>query len=358
MKEYEIIPPSTNLKSNLFALCVTTLTLIGLTSIKSKPFFQLSGQSTPESRKDIEIKWTVQPFEKDTPEANKFIEANPKSPDNPPDETNHFSFRDQQAAQPNNSPDLLRDDLPKLDGVEFSSKVTPSAPESPALKKIPFLPDPAVQKLKNQEAQKDAMKVTPKNMQIADTHNRNKDGLKVEKQNKDGQEKVINLSKKHAELESDSDNLNLAALQTPKPSSIATRPRPRLSPELLRGPIMKTISSAPRVGMLAVECRLHPYGVYVQEMLRSVEDQWHHLAHGSLQFLQLDKMKAKITYRFTLQADGKTRDLEFLGSGDGALPAELCRQAIASRVPFGEWTQKMIDDFGQTDEITIHFNYR
>ena len=230
----------------------------------------MSGQSTPESRKDIEIQWTVQPFEKDTLEANKFIEANPNSPDNPPDETNHFSFRDQQAAQPNNSPDLLRDDLPKLDGVEFSSKVTPSAPESPALKKIPVLPDPAVQKLKNQEAQKDAMKVTPKNMQIADTHNRNKDGLKVEKQNKDGQEKVINLSKKHAELESDSDNLNLAALQTPKPSSIATRPRPRLSPELLRGPIMKTISSAPRVGMLAVECRLHPYGVYMQEMLLSL----------------------------------------------------------------------------------------
>ena len=112
MKEYEIIPPSTNLKSNLFALCVTILTLIGLTSIKSKPFFQLSGQSTPESRKDIEIQWTVQPFEKDTLEANKFIEANPNSPDNPPDETNHFSFRDQQAAQPNNSPDLLRDDLP------------------------------------------------------------------------------------------------------------------------------------------------------------------------------------------------------------------------------------------------------
>jgi hypothetical protein len=121
---------------------------------------------------------------------------------------------------------------------------------------------------------------------------------------------------------------------------------------------MKTISNAPRVGMLAVECRLHPYGVYVQEMLRSIEDQWHQLANGSMHFLQKDKMKAKITYRFTLRADGKINDLEFLGQGDGALPAELCRQAIASRVPFGEWTQKMIDDFGQSDEITIHFNYR
>ena len=141
-------------------------------------------------------------------------------------------------------------------------------------------------------------------------------------------------------------------------STISTRPRPRLSPELLRGPIMKTISSAPRIGALAVECRLHPYGVYVQEMLRSIEDQWHHLAQGSLRFLQKDKMKAKNNLPVHIKSGWHNYESFFLGQGDGALPAELCRQAIASRVPFGEWTQKMVDDFGQTDEITIHFNYR
>lgn len=358
MKEYEVIPPSTNLKSNLFALSITTLTLVSLISLKSKPFFQVSDLPKPKLNKDIEIQWTVQPFEKDTPDAKRFIEANPSNPDNPPDETNYFSFRDQQAAQPTKLSDSLIGDLPSLDGEVYSSKVTPSVTESPAIKQTPVLLDPAKQKFQNQEAQKDETKVTPESPQAVDTDNRNKQGFKMEKQKKDGQEKVIDLSKKQAEMESDSDNLNLAASLSPMVSSIATRPRPRLSPELLRGPIMKTISSAPRVGMLAVECRLHPYGVYVQEMLRSIEDQWHHLAHGSLQFLQQDKMKAKITYRFTLQADGKIRDLEFLGQGDGALPAELCRQAIASRIPFGEWTQKMIDDFGQSDEITIHFNYR
>ena len=121
---------------------------------------------------------------------------------------------------------------------------------------------------------------------------------------------------------------------------------------------MKTVSSAPRMGVLAIECRLHPYGVYVQEMLRSIEDQWHHLAHGSLHFLQNDKLKSKITYRFTLKADGTIQGLLLTSNEKTSLPAELCRQAIASRVPYGEWTQQMIDDFGQTDEITIHFNYR
>jgi len=40
------------------------------------------------------------------------------------------------------------------------------------------------------------------------------------------------------------------------------------------------------------------------------------------------------------------------------LAAELCRQAIASRVPFGEWSEKMIQDFGQSDQITINFRYQ
>ena len=33
------------------------------------------------------------------------------------------------------------------------------------------------------------------------------------------------------------------------------------------------------------------------------------------------------------------------------------RKAIASRVPYGEWSQKMVEDFGLSDVITIHFNY-
>ena len=122
---------------------------------------------------------------------------------------------------------------------------------------------------------------------------------------------------------------------------------------------MKTISSAPRIGAVAVECRLHPYGVYVQEMLRSIEDQWHQLANDSFSFLQRDRLKDKITYQFTLLADGTIIDLKKINGNDSfTLPGELCRQAIASRVPFGIWTPDMVDDFGQSDVITIHFNYR
>ena len=53
----------------------------------------------------------------------KFVEANPNTPENPPDEVKQFSFRDQQAAQPeitqNNRPDLA----PKINGSKRSVKI-------------------------------------------------------------------------------------------------------------------------------------------------------------------------------------------------------------------------------------------
>ena len=359
MNTHDILPRSTNLKSNLFALFITILALLGFLSLQSKPIFQAKNNSLDSAKQQTEITWAIKPTEKPEPSSRKFIEANPNSPINPPDDTDNFSFRDQQAAQPTKTGIEPEDDLPALEGVEFSSKVAPSSQESPQLRKLPEVPEiekPPKEKLEAEKQNKPIS--TPRNMQVAQAEATEQNGLQVKDHEEDGKDKVINLSKKPTEFDSIQEDKKIASLQTPAVSTISTRPRPRLSPELLRGPVMKTISSAPRVGVLAVECRLHPYGVYVQEMLRSIEDQWHHLAHGSLRFLQKDKMKAKITYRFTLRADGTIVNLSFIGNGDGALPAELCRQAIASRVPFGEWTQKMIDDFGQSDEITIHFNYR
>ena len=121
---------------------------------------------------------------------------------------------------------------------------------------------------------------------------------------------------------------------------------------------MKTRTNAPRVGTIAIECRLHPYGVYLQEMLQSIEEQWHQLAKGSMRYLKFDQLPPKITYRFKLMANGSIQSIERLDQEESSIAAELCRQAIASRVPFGEWTDRMIQDFGKSDEITISFSYR
>ena len=296
MTPNEILPESTNLRSNLFALLITVLALIGLFFLQSKPIFEVRNLSEVVSEKEIEIMWEVQPVQEPESNSKKFIEANPNSPINPPDKTDNFSFRDQQAAQPTESNFKNKQDLPKLEGVEFSSKVAPSFQETPNLKKLPEVQEFEKTQKDNQEIERKTIH-TLKDPQVAKIETAEKEGLEFEKYEKEGSEKVINLSKKLTEENKEQEEKQIASLQPPKMNAISTRPRPRLSPELLKGPTMKTISSAPRIGAVAVECRLHPYGVYVQEMLRSIEDQWHQLANDSFSFLQRDKLKDKITYQ-------------------------------------------------------------
>ena len=359
MTPNDISPKPTDLKSNCLALIITTLSLIGLLSLQSKTIFEAKGSSSIVSENEIEIMWDIQQVNEPESNTKKFIEANPDTQINPPDKTDNFSFRDQQAAQPSISNLKTKKDLPALQGVEFSSKVTPSSQQSSSLKKLPEVPEMQIPQNNNQEAEK---KVKPKygskDMQVAELVSTGKEGLEVEKNEQQGNEKVINLSKKLSEANNLQEEQKIASLQPSKMSKISARPRLRLSPELLRGPVMKTISNAPRIGALAVECRLHPYGVYVQEMLRSIENQWHHLANSSLKFIQRDKLKSKISFRFQLLSDGTIKNLESLDNEEDSLPKEICRQAIASRVPYGKWTEKMIEDFGFSDIITIHFNYR
>ena len=70
-----------------------------------------------------------------------------------PDKTDNFSFRDQQAAQPNISNLKTKKDLPALEGVEFSSKVTPSSQQSSSLKKMPEVPEMQKPQKDNQETE-------------------------------------------------------------------------------------------------------------------------------------------------------------------------------------------------------------
>ena len=359
MTPHDISPRPTDLKSNCLALIITTFSLIGLLSLQSKTIFEAKSSSSIVSENEIEIMWDIQQVNEPESNTKKFIEANPDTQINPPDKTDNFSFRNQQAAQPSISNLKTKKDLPALQGVEFSSKVTPSSQQSSSLKKMPEVPEMQIPKKDNQEAEtKIKPKYSSKNMQVAELESTGKEGLEVEKHEHEGNEKVINLSKKLSEANNLQEEKQIASLQPSKVSKISARPRLRLSPELLRGPVMKTISNAPRIGALAVECRLHPYGVYVQEMLRSIENQWHHLANSSLKFIQRDKLKPKISFRFQLLSDGTIKDLESLDNEEDSLPKEICRQAIASRVPYGKWTEKMVEDFGFSDIITIHFNYR
>ena len=128
--------------------------------------------------------------------------------------------------------------------------------------------------------------------------------------------------------------------------------------DVLKGPTLRNVRNVPQIGKVAINSRLNPFGIYIQEMLKAIETQWAELISNSFRYLQRDHFSKSITYTFTLSNNGKISDLREITEAQAiSLSSELCRQAIASRAPFGEWDLEMIEEFGQSDEISITFNY-
>ena len=290
MKNRGSIQDSLHFQSNLLATFITTVVLILFVKVYSRPLLKIQSPS-PESPKQIEIKWSLKPPDLITKELKKFVEANPNSTANPPDKTQNFSFRDQQAAQPKKTDSKELKTLPKVDGNENSTKIVPSHTPSPESR--PQVKQELVKKKLTKESQVESKSDSkPQNANKSKLEESQKPktslGLIEEKSNVKIKDRVIDLTKTD---KSNLESKQLAMVYPKTPKSAPLKPRPKLSPELLAGPLMKTSSNAPRVGALAIECRLHPYGVYVQEMLKSIEDQWHHLAADSLSFIQRDKFR-------------------------------------------------------------------
>ena len=294
--------------------------------------------------------------------APRFVEANPAAPENPPDETDNFSFRDQQSAPPKESAPENLPEAPKVEGEEHPSvKIVPDGVPGESAEPVPEIPadsELAKEFERGSPVDKDEKTADPPEAPIDLVEGKDQKGTdvkKVEAKEVDSEQKrpiILTKTPAQTSLEPSKPSAN------PSPSASKPRPRPRLGADLIRGPLMKTVTVAPRVGKLAIECRLHPYGAYVQEMLQAIEDQWSQLAHGSRGFLRRDRLPPKITLRFVLNADGRIKNLQRLDPHGDSIPAEICRQAIVSRVPFGKWSAKMIEDFGGSDEVTINFLYR
>lgn len=296
---------------------------------------------------ETSIQWQIQELTENQHKTT-YVESNPNVPENTPDPTRRFSFRDQQAAQPVIEKTTVIEDSPKIESSEHNPKIIETTKSSES-------------QLQLRNPQPNALKKIEKIAQIS----RKLISSKTDFPNSEDDSGFH--SKKNIEDGKENASIIVASLQQstqfpPEDYSLPgeTRPkqRPKLSPDLIRGPLMKSITSAPRIGEIAIECQLHPYGVYIQQMLQSIEEQWNQLTMGSAQYLQRDRLPGKITLKFKLEANGMISNLTRIDKEGYSLAAELCRQAVASRVPFGKWTDKMVSDFGQSDEITLSFQYQ
>lgn len=305
-----------------------------------------------ERRHQQELEVILPDLEEPEPPPEEFVLTNPDIASNPPDETNFFSDRNQQAAQEEETdagdpslPSVEEEDPePNQNIVSSESQLPPLEEEIPAstpgedegeaaFESLPERPIPGFEA--SDEA--DGLEV-PVTEEAADDL-------------KDDPAIGVDLGEgeKMAEMSEESSSSGDPAEEQVKP-----RPRPVL-PQLSRGPVGAREGAAPRVGRVAVDANFSEYGDYLARMIDVIVRQWHILAWDSL---QAGEVGTVVTVSFRIDAAGEIHGLEVLHSTASLIATLICQDAIASREPYGTWTSDMKEVLGDEQTISIRFHYR
>lgn len=334
---------------------ICSVTLVCLFFKYASEIWGLEASIVSAEPKITEISWEIAP--EVLPVVDKsYVEANPNIPNNKPDETKFFSFRDQQAANPLKPSDFQKSSIPFAQGDSENLKLIKN--QNLRSKEIKDSSHRSLSEMQtNRSSQTKTGSNSAENKLITSkpeiTKGKQLESFHAVKDQTENQQKIIKLGAKvltNAKKKKSSH-------QKRKPDQKKIGKRPKVSSHLLNGPILKSKNKAARIGELAIDCKLHPYGVYVQQMLQAIEAQWQQLVIGSISYIRKDKIPAKIEYKFVLTSKGKVVDLKKIDSQEDSLASDLCRQSISSRAPFGAWSEEMINELGTSDVITIKFSY-
>ena len=131
------------------------------------------------------------------------------------------------------------------------------------------------------------------------------------------------------------------------------RARPRLAPELITGPLMKSQGSANRRGAIAIDATFSEFGEYEQQFYAAVQIGW----YQEIEFFQPIDTSTRVYVRFRMKADGSVDIVEAVKSTAGEIARVICVTAISKRSPFRPWTEEMVQVFGEERWMNVVFNY-
>lgn len=302
------------------------------------------------------------------PQEMQYVEVNPDAPVNEPDRKDQYSFRAQQAADQNPLTDTSN--LPNVDGEEESLKIvqgqlqqTPPVPPgvySPAARPgegeateggkqgsesqplvAPVQPLPAPdfiqQKPVTEEGPGSRVDLAGKAQEI------------FEQPDPDA---PINVYRPPTQVQPQvqpGDGSGGAAETRPMP-----RARPRLAPELITGPLLKSQGSASRRGDLAIDATFSEFGEYEQQFYAAIQTGW----YQEIDFFQPIDTATRVHVRFRIKADGTVDEVKAVQSTASKIATVICVTAITKRSPFRPWTEEMVKVFGEERWLNLVFNYR
>ena len=351
-------------RASWLALIITLLLHIGLILVLPEKFIQIDATMSADRAENA-----VYEIDLLEPEEMRYVEANPEVPENTPDRTEQYSYRSQQAADESPLSDSM--DQPRVDGTEASQKIIQgSLEQTPPVEPGLYAPErrpgeadgveggPAVDSSNPTMAMPAPILPTP-------------DFLNQEAVDQSGPGSRIDVSGEALELSEQVDKetpINVYQPQANQSVSEATpagdgggpevqpkpRARPRLAPELISGPLMRSEGSASRRGSLAIDATFSEFGEYEQQFYAAIQTGW----FQEIEFFQPIDTSTRVHVRFTLKASGEVVDVETVQSNASEIARVICESAITKRSPFRPWTKEMVAVFGDERSLNVVFHYR
>jgi len=317
-------------------------------------FDGLSGRESSEPSRNREIEVWVQPLKE------RFVEASPQVPSNPPDETLNFGARDQQAAQP--EPDPSEDSAFPLRESEDESqtflergdareRLSPGVySEAASAQPPPEAGGGSVGELAPRVERQTPEWIDETERGPGSEIPRAESGVRQDPGERERRPGTIALD--DGPVESTSER------PSPSVNNPAARPLPRkrVGAEVLLAPLNRSESRAARRGELAVDSRLTDFGDYTQRTLEAIQAEWHRLIRevsvgGSETF-------SSVTVVFYIDRRGSIAEVKVEESTAGELGTMICLDAVHARAPFGAWTREMVRALGDRTRMEITFHYR
>lgn len=314
------------------------------------------------------IELTLLPPEPVTPEEMRYVEANPDAPENEPDPTDQYSFRSQQAANPEESDSPL--EAPNVDGEAVdSTKILQGAVDpSPPMPSGVYTTKGEGEGNEGGQAGAHAnAAVEPPTPKPAPAF------LQQAPETTDGTGSTLDAigqGETPTEQPSEEAQVDLYRPNTPtNPNQVAEqgdghggspeakpvpRARPRLSPELIHGPLAKSQGASLRRGAIALDATFSEFGEYEQQFYAALQAGW----YQEIEFFQPIDTHSSVRVRFKIQSDGTIVDTEVVSSNASEIATIICETAITKRSPFRPWTKEMVKVFGDERTLTVTFHYR
>ena len=303
------------------------------------------------------------------PEEMRFVEANPEAPENEPDRTEQYSFRNQQSAD--ESPTEDANNLPKVEGEEDSQKIAEgSLEQSPPVESGVFSTAAPQGEGDGDLGGQMGNPIESTQEPIAQPLPA-PDFIKQDPVTEDGPGSSNDLVAKASEVFEDPDPDAPIDVFRPQPQTSQNSPsanggggsaeanpqprtRPRLAPELLSGPLMKSESSASRRGSIAIDATFSEFGEYEQQFYAAIQAGW----YQEIEFFQPIDTASRVQVRLTIHSDGKVTDVKAVHTTASEIATFICENAITKRSPFRPWTREMVKVFGDKRTLNILFHYR